>query len=57
MKGFKPGTSTAVAFGSVTDISCFESGPTTCTVYPVTIVYSSSFGRGFHEIFALVGSL
>ena len=57
VKGFKLGTSTVVAFGSANDISLLESRPTTCTVYPVTIVYSSSFGRGFHEISALVGSL
>ena len=56
VNGFKPGTSIVVAVGSATDISFLVSGPTTCTVYPVTIFCCSS-GRGFHETSAVVGSL
>ena len=53
--GLKFGTSTDVAFASVTDISRSVSGPTTCTVYPVTTVFCSA-GRGFQKISAEVGS-
>ena len=46
-----------VVFTSGTGISHMESGPTTCTVYPVTIVFSSCSGWGFQEISAVVGVL
>ena len=54
--GLKFGTITDVAVASVTDISCLPSGPTTCTVYPVMIVFHSPSGRGSQEISAEVGS-
>ena len=54
--GLKFGTRTDVAFASVTDISRSVLGPTTCTVYPVIMVFCSPFGRGSQEISAEVGS-
>ena len=54
--GLKFGTTTDVAFASVTDISRLPSGPTTCTLYPVMIVLCSPSGRGSQEISAEVGS-
>ena len=57
VKGFRQGTLTEVAFGSSTVMSCLESGPTTCTQYPVMIVLCRSFRRGIQEISAVVGSL
>ena len=55
--GLKFGTTTDVAFASVTDISRSVPGPTACTVYPVMTVFCSPSGRGFQEISAVVGSL
>ena len=48
-------TRTDVAFASFTDISRSVSGPTTCNVYPVMIVFFSPSGRGSQEISAEVG--
>ena len=55
--GLKFGTTTDVAFASVTDISRLVSAPTTCTVYPVMTVFCSPSGRGFHEMSVEIGSL
>ena len=54
--GLNFGTTTDVAFPSITDISRSVSGPTTCNVYPVMIVLCSPSGRGSQEISAEVGS-
>ena len=55
VQGLNSDTVMEVVFTSGTGISHMESGPTTCTVYPVTIVFSSCSGWGFQEISAVVG--
>ena len=55
VKGLKPGTSTEVVSASCTGISCEESGPTTCIVYPVMTPFRFSTGRGDQESSAVVG--
>ena len=57
VRGLNSDTETEVVFTSGTGISHMESGPTTCTVYPVTIVFSFCSGWGFQEISAVVGVL
>ena len=57
VQGLNSDTVTEVVFTSGTGISHMESGPTTCTVYPVTIVFSFCSGWGFQEISAVVGVL
>jgi hypothetical protein len=56
VEGLNTDTTIDVAFASDTEISRFEPGPTTCTVYPVMIVLCSPSGKGFQEISAEVGS-
>ena len=57
VKGFKLGTSTEVTSAPSTDISRVESGPTTCTMYPVSTPFCLSNGRGVQESSAVVESL
>ena len=57
VKDFKPVTSTEVASASSTEISREESGPTTCTVYPVMTSFCFSTERGVQKSSAVVGSL
>ena len=57
VKGLKLGISTEVVPASCTRISCEESGPTTCTVYPVMTLFCISSGTGDQESSAVVGSL
>ena len=54
--GLSSDTVMDVVFTSGTGISRIESGPTICTVYPVTTELSSPSGKGFQEISAVVGS-
>ena len=56
VEGLSSDTVMDVVFASGTRISCIESGPTTCTMYPVTTVFSFPSGKGFQEISAVVGS-
>ena len=44
-----------VALASETEILRFEPAPTTCTMYPVTIVLCSPSGKGFQQISAEAG--
>ena len=59
VQGLNSDTVMEVVFTSDTGIShnIMESGPSTCTVYPVTIVFSSCSGWDFQEISAVVGVL
>ena len=57
VKGFKPGTSTVVVSASWTGISCEESDPSTCIVYPVMTPFRFSTGRGDQESSAVVKRL
>ena len=57
VKGLRQGTLTEVAFGSSTVMSGIESGPATCTQYPVTITWCRCFEREVQEMSAVVGSL
>ena len=56
VEGLNSDTVMDVLFASGTGISCLESGPTTCTMYPVITVLSLSSGKDFQEISAVVGS-
>ena len=56
VEGLSSDTVMDVVFASGTGISRIGSGPTTCTLYPVTSELSSPSGKGFQEISAIVGS-
>ena len=55
VKGLRSGTTTEVVLASLNDISCEESGPTTCILYPVMTCFS--IARRVQESSALVGTL
>ena len=57
VKGLKPGISTEVVPAPCTGISPGESGPTTCTVYPVMTPFCFATGTGDQETSAVVDSL
>ena len=57
VKGIKPGTSTEVVLVFSTETPLKESGPSTCTVYPVMTPFCFSTGSGVQESSAVVGRL
>ena len=57
VKGLKPGTSTEVVLVFGTETSREESGPSTCTVYPVMTPFRFSNGSGVQESSAVFGRL
>lgn len=57
VRGLKSDISTVVVLASCTNISREESGPITCTLYPVMTPFCLSTGRGVQEIFALDRSI